>query len=428
MGGVRRHRPRADARWPTTRRCSCSPARPSAASARTPTRRACSSPTRNLVGRWATYDEFRRLEALGLTMYGQMTAGSWIYIGSQGIVQGTFETFVAARKAHEARSAAARRPLGAHRRARRHGRRAAARRDDGGALLPRRRDRSDAHRQAARDPLRRRAHRRSRQGARRRPRLGRRGPPALVRDVRQRRRRVPGAGAPRRHARPRHRADRRARSAHRLRPPGITLNEAASLRERDPEGLHRVRQARHARRGRGHAGDGEARGRGVRLRQQPPHLRQGGGLRARLRHPRLRPRLRARALLPGQGPVPLGGALRRPGRHPRHRSRRARGRAARRRPAPLDRARPAAHRLPGPAGAHLLAGLRRPRQGRPRLQRAGAPGEGEGAHRDRPRPPRLRLGRLAVPRDRGDARTAPTPSPTGPSSTRSPTAPAGPPG
>src|SRR6202140_2991802 len=42
----------------------------------------------NLVGRWATYDEFRRLEALGLTMYGQMTAGSWIYIGSQGNVEG----------------------------------------------------------------------------------------------------------------------------------------------------------------------------------------------------------------------------------------------------------------------------------------------------------------------------------------------------
>ncbi len=61
----------------------------------------------NLVGRWATYDEFRRLEALGLTMYGQMTAGSWIYIGSQGIVQGTFETFVAARKAHEARTSRA---------------------------------------------------------------------------------------------------------------------------------------------------------------------------------------------------------------------------------------------------------------------------------------------------------------------------------
>jgi urocanate hydratase len=47
----------------------------------------------NLVPEWATWDEFRRLEALGLTMYGQMTAGSWIYIGTQGIVQGTYECF-----------------------------------------------------------------------------------------------------------------------------------------------------------------------------------------------------------------------------------------------------------------------------------------------------------------------------------------------
>jgi urocanate hydratase len=49
----------------------------------------------NLVPQWATWDEFRRLEALGLTMYGQMTAGSWIYIGTQGILQGTYETFAA---------------------------------------------------------------------------------------------------------------------------------------------------------------------------------------------------------------------------------------------------------------------------------------------------------------------------------------------
>jgi urocanate hydratase len=49
----------------------------------------------NLVGDWANWDEFRRLESLGLTMYGQMTAGSWIYIGSQGILQGTYETFAA---------------------------------------------------------------------------------------------------------------------------------------------------------------------------------------------------------------------------------------------------------------------------------------------------------------------------------------------
>jgi len=49
----------------------------------------------NLVPDWATWPEFRRLEHLGLTMYGQMTAGSWIYIGTQGILQGTYETFAA---------------------------------------------------------------------------------------------------------------------------------------------------------------------------------------------------------------------------------------------------------------------------------------------------------------------------------------------
>ena len=54
----------------------------------------------NLVPRWATWDEFRRLEALGLTMYGQMTAGSWIYIGTQGILQGTYETFAECARQH----------------------------------------------------------------------------------------------------------------------------------------------------------------------------------------------------------------------------------------------------------------------------------------------------------------------------------------
>jgi urocanate hydratase len=53
-----------------------------------------------LVPKWATWEEFRRLEAMGLTMYGQMTAGSWIYIGSQGILQGTYETFAACARRH----------------------------------------------------------------------------------------------------------------------------------------------------------------------------------------------------------------------------------------------------------------------------------------------------------------------------------------
>jgi urocanate hydratase len=54
----------------------------------------------NLVGRWSTWEQFHALERLGLIMYGQMTAGSWIYIGSQGILQGTYETFAAAGRRH----------------------------------------------------------------------------------------------------------------------------------------------------------------------------------------------------------------------------------------------------------------------------------------------------------------------------------------
>src|SRR6202162_1592299 len=54
----------------------------------------------NLVGHWSNWDEFNRLERMGLIMFGQMTAGSWIYIGSQGIVQGTYETFAALARKH----------------------------------------------------------------------------------------------------------------------------------------------------------------------------------------------------------------------------------------------------------------------------------------------------------------------------------------
>ncbi len=60
----------------------------------------------HLVPRWANWDEFRRLEGLGLTMYGQMTAGSWIYIGTQGILQGTYETFAECAEQHFAGSLA----------------------------------------------------------------------------------------------------------------------------------------------------------------------------------------------------------------------------------------------------------------------------------------------------------------------------------
>src|SRR5690606_500033 len=54
----------------------------------------------NLVGRWANWEHFHELERQGLMMYGQMTAGSWIYIGTQGILQGTYETFASAGRVH----------------------------------------------------------------------------------------------------------------------------------------------------------------------------------------------------------------------------------------------------------------------------------------------------------------------------------------
>ena len=99
----------------------------------------------NLVGQWSNYAEFNRLERLGLTMYGQMTAGSWIYIGSQGIVQGTFETF--AGRGRTAFWRLARRKICRDRRPRRNGWRATAGRDDGRRGLPRDRGRPDADRE-----------------------------------------------------------------------------------------------------------------------------------------------------------------------------------------------------------------------------------------------------------------------------------------
>ncbi len=143
-GGVRRHRQRgaqlgllrrdrrdaAPARE-RSRRCWSSPASPWACSAPTRRRRACCSPTRTSCGKWATWEHFRELDRKGLMMYGQMTAGSWIYIGSQGIVQGTYETLRRRRRATHFRGTDLAGKIAPHRRPRRHGRRAAAGRHHG---------------------------------------------------------------------------------------------------------------------------------------------------------------------------------------------------------------------------------------------------------------------------------------------------------
>ena len=102
-----------------------------------------------LVPAWATWEHFHELDRKGLMMYGQMTAGSWIYIGTQGILQGTYETFAEAARQHFGGSLEGR--LVADRGPRRHGRRAAARRDDERRRDHRRRGRPPPHRAAARD-------------------------------------------------------------------------------------------------------------------------------------------------------------------------------------------------------------------------------------------------------------------------------------
>ena len=118
-----------------------------------------------LVPRWATWDEFRRLEALGLTMFGQMTAGSWIYIGTQGILQGTYQTFAAAAEQHFGQDDLRGRTV-LDGRARRHGRRATACSRAARRRHPLRGGRSVADRAAARDALPRRGHRVDRRGGR----------------------------------------------------------------------------------------------------------------------------------------------------------------------------------------------------------------------------------------------------------------------
>ena len=145
----------------------------------------------NLVGDWATWPEFRRLEQLGLTMYGQMTAGSWIYIGTQGILQGTYETFAAV-----ARSLGSRRPdrhADADGRMRRHGRRAAPRGDPQRRSGAHRRRRRVATRAAGRARLPRRVHDRPRRGGRARRRREERRARAQRRRRRQRRAGLPAS-------------------------------------------------------------------------------------------------------------------------------------------------------------------------------------------------------------------------------------------
>ena len=317
----------------------------------------------NLVGDWATWPEFRRLEQLGLTMYGQMTAGSWIYIGTQGILQGTYETFAAVAAKRFGGTLAGTLTLtggcggmgGAQ---------PLAVTLNGGVCLvvdvdPTRLRRRVEHRyldELADDLDSAVATLRSRRA----------GAPRLVgRGGRQLRRGAARAAAPRRRRRRRHRPDLRPRPAV-LPARGRRARRLGGLRRRQARGVHRPGAGVDGPPRRGH-GRLPGRGRrGLRLRQLHPRRGPPGRLRARVRVPRLRARLHPAAVLRGQGPVPLGRALRRPGRHRRHRRGRARPLPRRRPPAPLDPRRAGARRVPGPARPDLLARPGRAGQGRAR--------------------------------------------------------------
>jgi hypothetical protein len=125
----------------------------------------------NLVPNWANWEHFNELDRKGLMMYGQMTAGSWIYIGSQGIVQGTYETFVEAGRQHYGGEPGG--PLDPDRRPGRHGRRAAAGRHAWPVPCRSTSSASKAHRLPAAHPLRRRAGQRHRRRAGTHPALHR---------------------------------------------------------------------------------------------------------------------------------------------------------------------------------------------------------------------------------------------------------------
>ena len=329
----------------------------------------------NLVPKWATWDEFRRLEAMGLTMFGQMTAGSWIYIGTQGILQGTYETFVAARKAYAERTKKRRgrrwvltaglggmggaQPLAATMAGMsclavevdpsRIEKRLATRYVDVRSRRPRRGAR--AHRGGAQGGARRSASRSARNAAEVYPELVRRKiVPDLVTE--QTAAHDPLNG---------------------YIPLGLSLEEAAELRAEDPAGYVERAKASMAEEVERDALDEGARRRGLRLRQQHPRVREGSrAASARSTSRASCRRTSGRSSASGKGPfrwvalsgdpadiaatddavlaaVPDDPDLRRW----------------------ID-ARARAREVPGPAVAHLLARLRRPREGRPRLQRARA--------------------------------------------------------
>ena len=309
-------------------------------------------------------------------MYGQMTAGSWIYIGTQGILQGTYETL---RSAARRRTSAARcaGQAGRHGGAGRHGRRAAAGRDDErracslGVEVDPTRIRAPARHAAISTRWRRsldEAHRARVEAARRKARR------VSIGAGRQCRRAARSCCARGHRSRHPHRPDLGARRAERLRS-GRHVATTRRWRLRDSRS-GRVHRAVATTRWRAHVRAMlELQRRGAITFDYGNNLR-GAGAEGRRRRTRSTSPASCRAyirpLSARARPVPLGRAVRRSGRHLPHRRSPARALPARRRAASLDPHGAGARPVPGIAGAHLLARLRRARQGGTALQRPGA--------------------------------------------------------
>ena len=356
----------------------------------------------NLVPDWATWDEFRRLEQLGLTMYGQMTAGSWIYIGTQGIVQGTYECFAEiARRRYDGSLAGTITLTGGL--GGMGGAQPLAVTMNGGVALCVEVDRERIRRRLETRYLDEQAN--SLEDAVERCRAARS----------ERRPLSVGLEANAADAIPAllemgFEADivTDQTSAHDplqgYVPNLMTLDEALDLRARDPEGY--VGRARRAAAAHCAAMVGFL-DRGAEVFDYGNSLRieaQLGGFERAFDYPGFVPAYIRPLFAEGKGPFrwaalsgdpadiaatdravldefPGDEGLARWIRHGRRED-----------------------RLPGAARAHLLAGLRRARAARAALQRDGAQRRAVGADRDRARPPRLGLGRLPLPRDRGHAR------------------------
>ena len=369
----------------------------------------------NLVGDWANWEEFRRLEELGLTMYGQMTAGSWIYIGTQGILQGTFETFAAIADKRFGGTLAGTITVTAGLGGMGGAQPLAVTMNDGVVICIE----CDQHRidrrletryldVQARDldhaielALEARDERRGLS-------IGVLGNAAdLLPELLERHldRAEDGGG-------PLVDIVTDQTSAHDplfYLPAATAYDDWERERTEDPRGFTKRSQESMARHVRAMVefqdAGAEVFDYGNSIRDE---ARKGGYDRA-FDFPGFVPAYIRPLFCEGKGPFRWAALSGDPediyatdraikelfpaDEKPEYARLHALARHGRR-----------AGAVPGPAGADLLARLRRPREGRREVQRDGGQRRAEGARRDRPRPPRLRLGRLALPRDRGDAR------------------------